>query len=239
MKIEKISDNQIRCILSREDLEQRSLRLSELAYGNEKARALFRDIMQQAAFQYGFKTDGTPLMIEAIPLGNGSIILLVTKVENPEELDTRFSNFAPSVQSASASASEAAGPDPLLQAMRENFSPPPVKDEKEEIERYRMFLFTNRIFRFEKLEDAIRAAVLTADAYQGDSSLYRDDSGDCYYLSLTMEDADAVGRMQRVLSVISEYGSSQPVSIARRQHLNEHCKMLCARGALAMLSQLE
>ena len=54
MKIEKISNSQIRCILTGEDLASRQLRLSELAYGTEKARALFRDMMEQAAAQCGF-----------------------------------------------------------------------------------------------------------------------------------------------------------------------------------------
>ena len=33
-------------------------------------------------------------MIEAIPLSSESIVLLVTKVESPDELDTRFSRFS-------------------------------------------------------------------------------------------------------------------------------------------------
>ena len=90
MKIEKISNSQIRCILTGEDLASRQLRLSELAYGSEKARALFRDMMEQAAIQCGFDAENYPLMIEAIPLGADSIVLIVTKVDNPEELDTRF-----------------------------------------------------------------------------------------------------------------------------------------------------
>ena len=98
MKIEKISDNQIRCILTGDDLRSRQLKLSELAYGTQKARELFRDLMQQAAWQCGFNAENIPLMIEAIPMAEGSIVLIVTKVENPEELDTRFSSFAPSVQ---------------------------------------------------------------------------------------------------------------------------------------------
>mgnify|MGYP002508081809 CR=1 FL=1 len=36
-------------------------------------------------------------MIEAIPLNAECIVLIITKVEDPEELDTRFSRFAPSV----------------------------------------------------------------------------------------------------------------------------------------------
>ena len=68
MKIEKVNDNQIRCTLTREDLAERQIKLSELAYGTEKAKMLFRDMMQQAAYEFGFEADDIPLMIEAIPL---------------------------------------------------------------------------------------------------------------------------------------------------------------------------
>ena len=97
MKIEKVNDHQIRCTLTREDLADRELKLSELAYGTEKAKDLFRDMMQQASFEFGFEADDIPLMIEAIPLSSECIVLIITKVEDPEELDTRFSKFAPSV----------------------------------------------------------------------------------------------------------------------------------------------
>ena len=43
MKIEKISDNQIRCTLNKTDLASREIKISELAYGTEKAKSLFRD----------------------------------------------------------------------------------------------------------------------------------------------------------------------------------------------------
>ena len=96
MKLEKLSDTQIRCTLSKEDLTQRQLHLSELAYGSEKAKELFRDMMQQASYEVGFEAEDIPLMIEAIPISADCIVLIVTKVENPEELDTRFSKFSPS-----------------------------------------------------------------------------------------------------------------------------------------------
>ncbi len=97
MKIEKVNDHQIRCTLTREDLADRELKISELAYGTEKAKNLFRDMMQQASFEFGFEAEDIPLMIEAIPLNSECIVLIITKVEDPEELDTRFSKFAPSV----------------------------------------------------------------------------------------------------------------------------------------------
>ncbi len=97
MKIEKVNDHQIRCTLTRADLADRQLKLSELAYGTEKAKNLFRDMIQQASLNFGFEAEDIPLMIEAIPLNSDCIVLIITKVEDPEELDTRFSRFAPSV----------------------------------------------------------------------------------------------------------------------------------------------
>ena len=97
MKIEKINDNQIKCTLNRADLASRQIKLSELAYGTEKAKSLFRDMMQQASNEFGFEAEDIPLMIEAIPVSGDCIVLVITKVEDPEELDTRFSRFAPSM----------------------------------------------------------------------------------------------------------------------------------------------
>ena len=57
MKIEKLNENQIRCTLTHADLAARHLKLSELAYGTEKAKSLFRDMMQQASFDFGFEAE--------------------------------------------------------------------------------------------------------------------------------------------------------------------------------------
>lgn len=93
MHIEKINDRQIRCTLNQKDLQEREIGISELAYGTAKAKALFRDMMQQASYEFGFDADDIPLMIEAIPLLPEALVLVVTKIEEPDELDTRFSNF--------------------------------------------------------------------------------------------------------------------------------------------------
>ena len=94
MKIERINDSQIRCTLSNFDLSERNLNLSELAYGTEKARRLFREMVQKAYDEVGFDAEDIPLMVEAIPLSNESIMLVITKVDDPEEVDTRFSKFS-------------------------------------------------------------------------------------------------------------------------------------------------
>lgn len=94
MRIERISDRQIRCTLNEKDLQEREIGISELAYGTSKAKALFRDMMQLASYELGFQTDDdVPVVIEAIPLLPESLIIIITKTEDPDELDTRFSTF--------------------------------------------------------------------------------------------------------------------------------------------------
>lgn len=54
-------------------------------------------MMQQASFEFGFEAEDIPLMIEAIPVNADCIVLIITKVEDPDEIDTRFSKFSPSL----------------------------------------------------------------------------------------------------------------------------------------------
>ena len=61
-----------------------------------KRRAAFSaEMIQRAANEVGFEAEDIPLMVEAIPMANESVMLIITKMEDPEELDTRFSKFSP------------------------------------------------------------------------------------------------------------------------------------------------
>ena len=90
MKIEKINDRQIRCVLTKEDLESRKIRLSELVCGGEKARGLLRDMVIRAARELNFSFNNNPLMIEAVPTGKDQLVLIITRVDDPGELKSRF-----------------------------------------------------------------------------------------------------------------------------------------------------
>lgn len=94
MKIEKLSENSIKCTLTNFDLSVRDLNVNELAYGTEKAKRLFSEMMTRASNELGFDAQGGPLMIEAVPM-NDAVELTITRVDDPEELDARFSRFSP------------------------------------------------------------------------------------------------------------------------------------------------
>jgi adapter protein MecA 1/2 len=243
MKIEKVNENQIRCTLTREDLASRELKISELAYGTEKAKSLFRDMMQQANFEFGFEAEDIPLMIEAIPLNAECIVLIITKVEDPEELDTRFSRFAPSVMEDEDEDEdeymENIGQEEALDLFRrlqetvpdaetasENTSP----SESSEEEKLR-----TRIFRMDSLQQVMSVAAVTGSRFQGMSTLYKDEHAQKYLLVLTQGDSTR-DDFDRVSNTISEYGNLQRTMPASRTFLEEHYEALVPENALKVLS---
>ena len=248
MKLEKISDNQFRCTLTSADLADRKIRLSELAYGTEKAKALFHDMMQQAHTEFGFDTDNAPLMIEAVPMFPDSIILIITKVDDPEELDTRFSRFTPAVEDAvRESAEHFTGADDILDLFHKlcearNQAEAPENDAAtEEGSAAETINAENsgilQSFLFDDLDDVIAAAHSLSQVYDGENSLYKDDTDGSFLLILHPAETTPE-HFNKVCNILSEYGSIGNFSPAAEASMKEHRKPFLAERALQRLAAL-
>lgn len=260
MKIEKVSDNQIRCTLTREDLIDRELKLSELAYGTEKAKSLFREMMQQASYQFGFEAEDIPLMIEAIPLSPDCIILIITKVEDPEELDTRFSKFSPSpdepVDTQESVSVPLAGADDILDLFKR------IQEEKAELENSRKEGFIPlkdiskdtahtapaadvkvmtddlaKLYSFLSLDTVSDLAGVLKDFYTGRNSLYKNTVSGKYML-LLRKSRHTPEEFNKICNILSEYGVSEKYAAATEAYLNEHCELIIKDRAIQILSNL-
>ncbi|MFV0362089.1 MAG: adaptor protein MecA [Suipraeoptans sp.] len=240
MKIEKINDNQIRCTLTRADLASRELQLSELAYGTEKAKSLFHDMMQQAAFEFGFEAEDIPLMIEAIPASADSIVLIITKVENPEELDARFSRFSPSPNNdldfkSQGSLDKLEGADSLMDyigRVKDKSNTTPVVANPEIKNRMGLHLFT-----FSTIDSVIEVSHLLDNMYSGSNTLYKDAGEYTYILAITQSEL-STNAFNRICNMLSEYGTTTKASSAALAYLEEHCEIMIAVDAISELSKL-
>lgn len=238
MKIEKISENQIKCTLSYQDLMEREIKLSELAYGSEKTRTLFRDMMQQASYEFGFEADNIPLMIEAIPVSTETLVLVITKVEDSKDLDERLSKFsfnsqrleryAHDLEEESADTGKAEEMLTLAEDRKTLSSTPkrtgPAAD----------FI---RIFSFADLDAVTRFATYTRGMYTGSNRLYKDNSKSSYMLVIK-NDGDNTDNFLKVCNAASEFGSVEQVSYAAPSHIDEHCSLIIKDHALQVLSSL-
>ncbi|MCL2252906.1 MAG: adaptor protein MecA [Lachnospiraceae bacterium] len=261
MKIERVNDHQIRCTLTREDLADRELKLSELAYGTEKAKSLFRDMMQQASYEFGFEAEDIPLMIEAIPLSSECIILIITKVEDPEELDTRFSKFAPSVHDENGDFEDmmeslAEGADEVLDLFKKiqstHLSDLPETDEtlsstkSKSLDRSRLpdkRITTpashdlTRIYSFDSLHIVIRLSRVLVNSFQGVNSLYKRPRDERFVLVIT-KGYISPGSFNKVCNVLSEYGTPEKTVYASEAYLEEHFEPLIRNNAIQELAQI-
>ncbi|MGI6007560.1 MAG: adaptor protein MecA [Ruminococcus sp.] len=243
MKIEKINDNQIRCTLTSDDLASREIKLSELAYGTDKAKNLFRDMMQKAHNEFGFEADNIPLMIEAIPVTPDSIVLIITKVEDPEELDTRFSNFSQSEENSADSVEtpQISGADDIIDIFQKIYEAKAkgraAKKEsaaKEETSSQEPAVNLIRLFTFSAFDDAIEAAHALNSYFTGSNSLYKNPEGS-YALVLHQSDCTPE-EFNRVCNMLSEYGHGKAFSAAGEAYLMEHGDAVIAESALQQLS---
>ena len=251
MKIEKINDNQIRCTLTRADLDTHEIKFSELTYGTEKARTLFRNMMQQANYEVGFEVDNTPLMIEAIPLRTDGIVLIITKVEDPDELDTRFSKFAPDGHNNQEPMTQAtlSGADDvidlfqkLVEAKRKGRVEQPTEkavdpstNPKETTKQPEPNVKLLLLFSFRQLDDVIAAAHALDNFFIGKNSLYK--SADMYELVLHKSGCTPES-FNKVCNMLSEYGQGKAFSVAGEAHLMEHGKTIIHGNALQQLATL-
>ena len=266
MKIEKVNDKQIRATLTRQDLASRHIKISELAYGTEKARQLFHDMMQQANYEFGFEAEDIPLMIEAIPISPETIILQITKVEYPEELDTRFSKFSNAPDDFDDYTDDhndiiAESADDILGLFRkitgENMSDDsktsadadfvPLKDaikhtssakKTKEVAADEVSVPVNltKIFTFRSLVDITRLARILDGFFDGENTLYKEPKVSRYHLVLHKNQLTPEV-FNKVCNILSEYANQGTVTPATEAFFEEHYKIICKHCALQTFAQ--
>lgn len=251
MRIEKISDNQIRCTLNKSDLIDRELRISELAYGTEKAKELFRDMIQQAFYEFGFEVDDIPLMIEAIPVSTECLILVITKVEDPDELDTRFSKFS-SFNLKDDSDNDYSDDDAYADEIIQNFEEDSLEDSDEltkgdhepsesddniHTEKNGVSISPNftKIYSFNSLQEVIDLSNILVGVYTGINTLYKNPLTSIYYLVVTKSD-HTPEEFNKICNILSEYGKAERYTYASTTYYDEHYEVIVRNQATQILS---
>lgn len=263
MKIEKVNEKQIRCTLTKNDLMSRNLKMSELAYGTDKAKNLFKDMMREAYSRFGFEVEDIPLMIEAIPISNDAIVLVITKVEDPEELDTRFSKFAPALsdgamqepkkikdpgnaddiidlfkklkeQVEEAKALTASESGDSITTSRKVGSPENGTEKEVKIT---IQVDLTKLYSFDDLDSVIRASKILKGIYHGENVLYKDPDTKRYYLLLRKSD-HTPELFNKVCNMITEYGHMEECTTAVEGRIKEHYEVIVKSFALEKLSIL-
>ena len=255
MRIERINENSIRCILTSFDLSVRGVNLRELAYGSDKAKKLFQEMMSRANDEVGFNAENTPIMIEAIPMTGNAIQIVITKVEEPEELDTRFSKFSASRRDPSSNddwlkrlTNELLeGSDGLLQKLRESgllkaqesSAQPQAQSAPGTAAQQKAGREDNglRIFAFDDLSKVIAASKIIA-SFDIDSRLYKKEGGERYYILVLRNRQQTADDFHKACNMIAEYGRKLRATRTALAYYDEHYSVMIADNAIQKLSQI-
>lgn len=247
MRIEKISDKQIRCTLTSDDLSNRHINIGELAYGTEKARALFREMLTQASREVDFHAENIPLMIEAVPVSGDSLVLVITKVEDPDELDTRFSRFSSAIDEeeleidaldSEFSFEEIRADDVIEEFARlcaEQKTPDAMQEDRSDEDASVPDYY--RIYRFSSIDEVCRAGRALRGAYDAENTLYKEPDHTCYYLVLHKGD-HSPETFNKICNILSEYADCVRANAGTAAYYDEHFKCILADHALQALQKL-
>lgn len=252
MKIERIDDNSIRCTLTSLDLSSRNINLRDMTYGSLSAKRLFSEMMQKAQDEVGFSVNGVPLMIEAVPLQGGALQLIITKVEDPEEIDTRFTRFTNNAdqnnwisQLASQILEGAQDLMKQIHDQKENESVDAQADSTPAVETDAAGDSADtenrpdqvRIFRFLTLDRVLDASHVVGEVFGGENSLYKDENRRRYYLVLHSEGRN-LDEFNRASNLLSEFGDKLNGTALNEAYYNEHYELMVKDQAVQKLEKV-
>ena len=208
MKIERISENQLKLTLTKDDLKERDIKLEDLISPSEKTQKLFRDIMEQALDEEDFVSENTPLMVEAVPMGTEGIMIIVTKVNNK---DKKGNTAADLLQQAQETRRWKKKPLDTLEHAEEKNS-------------------DILIYSFPELDDVIRVSLRLDGGFKGESSVYKNDGK--YFLVLQGDTYTAEESSDELELVLKEYGQKHVSTPLAKYYLLEHGETIIADKAV-------
>jgi adapter protein MecA 1/2 len=189
-------------------------------------------------------------MVEAIPLSTESLVLLITKVEYPDELDTRFSKFSESNADeflgdySVQNAAEVKGADDILgifnkiceakeaQSAQQAPSGSPNQNQEQQVP-----TDLTRMFEFTELDQVERLSHTLGGYYAGRNELYKDEQHHRYYLMVQKND-HTPEEFNRICNIICEYAVQKNYNAAVGAHFAEHGKYITGPWALQTLASL-
>ena len=213
MKIERISENQLKLTLTKDDLKERDIKLEDLISPSEKTQKLFRDIMEQALDEEDFVSENTPLMVEAVPMGTEGIMIIVTKVNNK---DKKGNTAADLLQQAQETRRWKKKPLDTLEHAEEKNS-------------------DILIYSFTELDDVIRVSLRLDGGFKGESSVYKNDGK--YFLVLQGDTYTAEESSDELELVLKEYGQKHVSTPLAKYYLLEHGETIIAEKAVKALAK--
>ena len=183
-------------------------------------------------------------------------MLLITKVEYPEEMDTRFSQFSEpdedilsGIPGMGENVVELKGADDILglfnkiREEQEKFRKEQEAQEQKtpEGEKTRPVpeipVDLTKMFEFSSMEQVERIAHVLDGYYDGQNDLYKNERQNHFFLMIH-KSGHTPEEFNKVCNILSEYGTQQTYTPAAGAFMKEHYQVLLKNHALQTLAEL-
>jgi len=177
------------------------------------------------------------------------LVLVITKVEDPDELDTRFSKFSSfNTNDFSDKFDDDSFGDEIVSPF-ENFEDfdDEIDEPSNEIEavsepigisKSSVFISSSdliKVYTFASLGEVIELAKVLQGVYNGSNSLYKDPVTSTYYLVVNIS-KHTPEEHNKISNIISEYGKPERTNYASVDFYEEHYEVIVKDKALQILS---
>ena len=209
MRIERISDTQMKFVLMHTDLMERDIKISELSHSSDKTQQLFKEVLQIAQDEGSFVSpDNAPYLIEATKIGIDGLSVVVTRM-SPEDLDQRFS-LVPAAKDR-------------CQYKRNKYIDQVVYPGDESFS----------VFSFQGIDTAASAAGAIDPIFEGESRLYKLNGQYFLWLQNNTQDDRPTASLEAIMQEFGEKHASTPIS---REYFAEHGEVIISDNAISKLA---
>ncbi len=239
MRFEKINEDKLKIELSKEDLLEHNLKLTDIAIGTDDSRKVLHKIMEQAFSELDFEPENLPLMIEAVPTSAFSINIVISKMKDSEEFEAKLNNFGldnkgkPSdldLIEKLAKELDSHNNDLSSESKSKHTDIQNKNKEKTILERTKM------IYKFNALDDVIFVSHVLGTVYNGASTLYKYDN--IYYLYLHAKGYDK-NQIIKLRLTLDEFGEFLSTHVVAQAFLKEHAQVMIKTNVFNKLSQIQ
>ncbi|MCL2416277.1 MAG: adaptor protein MecA [Defluviitaleaceae bacterium] len=233
MRIEKVNDNQIKSLLTGQDLSDRNMKISELSYGSEKIQTLLQEIIEKAGEEHDFQTDyETPLIIEAIPIRQDGIMIIMTKVQNQEYLEDRFGLGNMFGSSGALEHLGNLSRKHQEDTMSRKKTSQKANSQKDTTTRP---ISKQNVFQFKDFDSVVQASIRISGSIRINTALYK--LAGKYYLVLENKRVKMSVGHESVLREYSEkFGSNETSKEIFKTYLSEYGEIIIERNAVNVLA---
>lgn len=223
MVIQRVDDNTIRCLVTKEDMDERGLTIDDFFENKDKAKMFLKDIVKQAHDEVGYSSDMEHMAMQVMPLPQNGLAITLS-----DRVDFNIGEMIGQIRSILEETGEMIG-----QAESESDNIEEDEDIQEDTNKKRVFY---RVYQFDRLDSVSEFCKTVSEDITVKSQLFKDEINQSYYLIIE-KGRLSMKKLEMICLLAPEYGKLVAKDEAFINHCREHFKCIIKKSAVKVARQ--